>query len=245
LSAYDGIADWYDQWVREDGFVQEFVLPAVLDLVGEVQGQAVCDLACGQGLVARALAQRGAMVTGIDLSEEMLALAARHESREPLGVRYLQDDAEHLATVSAQQFDGVVCSMALMDCGDPGAVFRSVVRVLRPGGWLVSALTHPCFQVPGYQRVPVPPDAWAWQVTDYFTERTWHSADPGGVRSRVGAHHRTLGSYLNAAAEAGLALTRVSEPPATGPLATRSPWYTQVPAILCLRWHTEASLPFP
>jgi ubiquinone/menaquinone biosynthesis C-methylase UbiE len=238
VSTYDGIADWYDHWVRTDGFVQDFVLPAVLDLVGEVPGQAVCDLACGQGLVARTLARRGARVTGIDLSGAMLALAAQYEAEEPLGVRYQQDDAERLTTVSARQFEGVVCSMALMDCADPGAVFRSVVRILQPGGWLVSALTHPCFQVPGYQHVPHPPDAWAWQVTDYFTERTWHSADASGVRARVGAHHRTLGTYLNAAAEAGLVLARVSEPRAIGPLAERSPWYTQVPSLLCLRWHT-------
>jgi hypothetical protein len=54
----------------------------------------------------------------------------------------------------------------------------------------------------------------------------------------VGAHHRTLATYLIAAAGVGLVLDQVREPPANGSLAERSPWYTQVPAILLVRWHT-------
>ncbi len=68
-ASYDDIAQWYDSYLRENPIYHELVLPTLLELVGEVAGQTICDLACGQGWIARALARRGARVTGVDLAE--------------------------------------------------------------------------------------------------------------------------------------------------------------------------------
>jgi len=69
--------------------VSEVILPNLLALVGEVEGEAICDLACGQGWVARELARGGAQVTGLDLAPNLLALARRSEEQEPLGIVYV------------------------------------------------------------------------------------------------------------------------------------------------------------
>ncbi|HEY6542348.1 MAG TPA: methyltransferase domain-containing protein [Ktedonobacteraceae bacterium] len=72
-ATYNDIARWYDTYLRENPIYTDLVLPNVLALAGNLRGQHVCDLACGQGWIARELAQRGAHVTGIDQAENLLA----------------------------------------------------------------------------------------------------------------------------------------------------------------------------
>jgi hypothetical protein len=71
-------------------------------------------------------------------------------------------------------------------------------------------------------------------VNEYFVERFWRSPNPGGVR-RVGNHHRTLGTYLNALTAAGFELDEVVEPRASGTFAEQQPVYANVPIFLAAR----------
>jgi 2-polyprenyl-3-methyl-5-hydroxy-6-metoxy-1,4-benzoquinol methylase len=102
-----------DPGSRPFGPFHHFAISVVLGLVGELAGRRVCDLTCGQGVVARKLAERGASVDGVDISEKMLHIARRYEQEEPLGVVYLLDDAKTLGRLESAAFDGVVCNMAL------------------------------------------------------------------------------------------------------------------------------------
>jgi ubiquinone/menaquinone biosynthesis C-methylase UbiE len=87
-------------------------------------------------------------MTGVDLAEQLLALARRSEERDPLGIEYLQDDAQSAQTQASASYDGTTCLLALMNIPDLGAVFRTVRRILKPGGWFVFAITHPCLETP-------------------------------------------------------------------------------------------------
>src|ERR1700751_2365534 len=93
-ATYNDIAEWYDQFLRERPIYKEVLLPNLLALLGEVRGEAICDLACGQGWVARELARRGAQVTGLDLAPNLLALAQRYEEQETRGIVYIQGNAD-------------------------------------------------------------------------------------------------------------------------------------------------------
>src|SRR5215210_4555186 len=127
---YDEIAEWYDGAIRSSSLIHELLVPSLFDLTGSVDGQYVCDLACGQGVIARQLASRGAKVVGIDLSLRLLEIGMRAEDAEPSGVIYLQGDAQALTGVEDAIFDGVLCNMALMDIPDLRATFEAVWRVL-------------------------------------------------------------------------------------------------------------------
>lgn len=199
-AAYDAIAEWYDQSIREKALLSadDVIAAAVWEATGDVAGRLVCDLACGQGDMARHLAQRGARVVGVDISQKLLEIARREEEAEPLGILYHHADAQALPPLGAEPFDGVLCSLALMDIPDLVAASAGIGRLLRPGGWLVVSLTHPCFQTPPGRS--------------YHEEGFWRSDNPDGVRGQVGAHHRTLGTYLNALADAGLLMEHVAEP---------------------------------
>jgi ubiquinone/menaquinone biosynthesis C-methylase UbiE len=234
VSSYDDIAEWYDTWVGSDSMREDPFFPAVEALLGDVAGQRVCDLACGQGRAARHLADLGAQVLGIDLSAKLLAIARRHEEVEPRGVEYRQADARNLDGIADGAFDGVLCHMALMDIPDLTPTLRSAARILRPDGWFVFAILHPCYNTARSGEM-VSPEGWVRTVGSYFTEGYWRSATRTGPPGKVGAHHRTLSTYVNALSDAGLALERLSEPRLTGGHAERRPIWAEVPAVLIAR----------
>jgi len=103
----------------------------LLDGAGVRAGLAVLDVACGPGHVAAAAARRGARVTGVDLSVEMLALAARAH----VDVRFREADAEALPFTDCA-FDAVVCNFGIGHFARPELAAKELGRVLAPGGRL-------------------------------------------------------------------------------------------------------------
>jgi ubiquinone/menaquinone biosynthesis C-methylase UbiE len=235
VPVYDAVAEWYDSGLQTGSPVHALAIPAILGLCGDVAGQEICDLACGQGILTRGLANAGAKATGIDLSGGLLALARQYEDASPLRIVYEQGDAQTLTSLPDAAFDGVTCCLALMDIPDLAACLRAVARVLRPGGWFVFAITHPCFQVPEGRWTGQKGGTIRREVRGYFREIFWRSDNPHGVRGQVGAYHRTLTTYLNACVEAGLTLEQFSEPQARDETALRVPGYAEVPAVLVVR----------
>jgi ubiquinone/menaquinone biosynthesis C-methylase UbiE len=126
MPAYDDVAEAYSHTLDPDG--AGLVAPVLSGLIGEVAGQDVLSLVCGQGQDARLLARLGATVTGIDISEEMLRHARRYEAAEPRGIAYVQGDAEDIAAFAGTTFDGVVCHMALDAGGVPGLLYARARR---------------------------------------------------------------------------------------------------------------------
>jgi 2-polyprenyl-6-hydroxyphenyl methylase / 3-demethylubiquinone-9 3-methyltransferase len=91
----------------------------------------VLDIGCGGGFLSNALAKIGHHVTGVDASEESLAVAARHDDEG--SVTYVVGNALSLSFADAT-FD-VVCAMDFLEHVDqPERVVAEVARVLRPGG---------------------------------------------------------------------------------------------------------------
>lgn len=197
---YDAIAEWYDRSVREGVLLtaNRILTDTVLELLGDLRGCRVCDIACGQGIMARRLAEAGAQVMGVDLSGKLLEIALGEEREHSQGIVYIKDDAQCLSLISTDDFDAALCHFALMDIPDLEAVARQASRILRAGAQLVVSLTHPCFQVPPGK---------AYQETGH-----WRSDNPNGVRGKVGAYHRMLSDYIRAFTSAGFALTDLREP---------------------------------
>lgn len=238
-AAYDSIADWYHGWVDDAGAAGNGAIDAFLALIGPVAGQTLLDVGCGQGRLTRLVAQRGARLTGVDLSAAMLAFAQEAEEAEPLGITYIHDDAQKLGTLADRSFDGALSFLALMDIPDLGAALRSICRVVRPGGWLTLAITHPCFEAPHARWLDEGSGRPARVIPAYFDEGFWRSTNPGGVRGQVGAYHWTLATYINALGDAGFVVERIEEPQFSGAAVERVPGYAVVPTVLLLRARTR------
>src|SRR5689334_22214813 len=97
------VADWYDQLVGESGseYHREVVLPGVLRLLDAKPGQKVLDVACGQGVLCRILAERGAEVTGIDAASSLIDAARQ---RGPESIRYHVADARSIEFLPESHF---------------------------------------------------------------------------------------------------------------------------------------------
>lgn len=228
------LAAWYDGLVTAGSGPHETAVGCLLRLIPDLAGAAVLDVACGQGLATRALADGGAArVVGIDSSPAMIDLARRHPA--PAGVSYRTDTAERLGTCADASFDGVTCQLGLMDIPDLPATLSAVRRVLRPAGWFVFVIGHPCFLAPGASTMDGPDGRPGRFVSSYFDEGFWRSANPDGIRGRAGSHHRTLSTYLSALVAAGLGIAAVDEPRASARLLAQQPVYQQLPIFLGVR----------
>ena len=84
----------------------------LMELIGDLSGKTVVDIACGEGFYTRLLRQNGAcQVVGVDLSEGMIELARQQESAHPLGIKYLLGDARNLRL--PEQFDLAIAAYLL------------------------------------------------------------------------------------------------------------------------------------
>ncbi len=103
--------------------------------------------------------------------------------------------------------------MAVMDIDDYSSTIRAVRDALRPGGWFVISMVHPCF--PGNEA-----GLSSWPPNGTYSEEGWWTSSEHnreGVRIRVGSSHRTLSTIFNTLVESGFAIQQIGEPPAPVP----------------------------
>ncbi|MGO4649924.1 class I SAM-dependent methyltransferase [Nocardia sp. 2YAB30] len=145
LHQFDSIADSY---ATEEFPVKTYVEePSFFRVLGNIDGAAVLDLGCGNGLYTRELkARTGERVVGVDVAAEMIGVAIDIETTTPRGVEYLVADATDLPELGC--FDIVTAAHLLHYAPDTdrlSAMIAGAARSLRPGGRLVALIHNPDF----------------------------------------------------------------------------------------------------
>ena len=98
-----------------------------------LSGLNILDIGCGGGILAEALANHGAKVTGIDLAQESLTVARLHALETGLkNVSYELISAEDLASDHAEEFDVVTCLEMLEHVPDPSAIVSAAAQLAKP-----------------------------------------------------------------------------------------------------------------
>jgi len=102
--------------------------------IAELAGASALDVGCGGGILAEAMARRGAKVKGIDLSDKALKVAQLHLQESRLAVDYEAISAEDLAERSPGAYDIVTCMELLEHVPDPASTVRACARLARRDG---------------------------------------------------------------------------------------------------------------
>jgi len=108
---------------------------AWIDDIVPLAGKRVLDIGCGGGILADAMARKGAEVLGIDLASKALKVAQLHAlEAQTQGVSYREVSAEALAVEKPESFDVVTCMEMLEHVPDPSSVVRACATLVKPGG---------------------------------------------------------------------------------------------------------------
>ncbi|MFE1167568.1 class I SAM-dependent methyltransferase [Nocardiopsis sp. NPDC058789] len=195
---YDAFAEAYSAENDSNLMNAHYERPAMLDLAGDVGGRRVLDAGCGSGPLSLELRDRGAVVTGFDVSAEMVGLA-RKRLGDDADLR-VHDLARPLP-YSDGAFDDVVASLSLHYLREWEGPLRELRRVLRPGGRLLVSVDHPTAHVllrPG---------------TDYFTVAPWLAeVEFRESRAVLNVWHRPLYSMVRDFTRSGFRVADIDEP---------------------------------
>ena len=207
-AGWDEHASWWEATFT-DGADAEYERQIIPALRGALEGcRRVLDLGCGEGQVARSLADVAGCLVGIDPSWEQVRRAAEKGG----GPGFLSGDGVDLPFPD-EAFDGLAVCLVLEHIDDLDGVLEEMARVLEPGGRLAIVLNHPLLQPPGsgwvHDHMIDPPETY-WRVGPYLSERVFEEEIEPGHHVRF--VHRPLGRYINALTAAGLRLVAVDEP---------------------------------
>ena len=199
-----------DQWTRQEPMIlSDFTArPLVMAELAPVSGKHVLDLGCGEGYVARLVAQAGAQsVFGIDISSEMVGRAQQAvASGAPCPMTFVSGNATTFQDFPRPQFDRVIAvfMVSYLSCTEMTEVFRTVRSRLAPGGRFVFTVPHPFLPYIRQQEKPVYFDS---KGRDYFAGvdesyegYIWRR---DGKAVPVSYMHKTFADYFNALAAAG------------------------------------------
>lgn len=99
-----------------------------------LSGASVLDIGCGGGILTESLAQQGAIVTGVDMSEPAITVAKLHQHASGVSINYQVTTAEQLATTHPQHYDVITCLEMLEHVPDPMSIIKAVAIMLKPTG---------------------------------------------------------------------------------------------------------------
>lgn len=202
---YDNIAHEYQdsKQIPFRRHIEEFTM---FELLGNLDGKEVLDLACGEGIYSRSLVAHGARrVVGVDLSARMIELAQEREQGHSSAIEYRVGDAMKLDAIGA--FDVVLGSYLLNYARSKAELLqfcRSIAVNLKPGGRFVGYNDNPANEIefyPSYRKYGfVKAGRVPRSEGDPITYTLWN---PDGTQFLIENYYLTSATYEGAFAESG------------------------------------------
>jgi len=243
-------ARFWDELHGDEGnlFHRRLVEPSILQLLALQNGERVLDVGCGNGALARRLAGKGANITALDFSEEMIRLAKGRGFASDIDYRIVDaTDKDALLSLGTAHFDAIVCSMTLMDIPIVAPLFEAASELLRAEGRFVFATMHPSFNSnnPVFFQEKQDRDGVVTRVAGvkilaYLDLPPVKGSGAPGEPAPHYYYHRPLSALFQEAFEAGFLLDGLLEPafsPEDADLGPELSWtgMWQIPPVLSAR----------
>ena len=240
--SWNAIADDWVAHADANDYRKYFLMPRMLELLGDVHDRRILDLGCGEGGYARKLAKNGALVVGVDGSQRLIEIARERAKAERLSIEFICTNANSLHSIADSSFDFVLAAMSLMDVEDFEGAVAETHRVLTTGGSLVMSISHPCFTSPGSEWQRDAEDRHRllyFKVGDYFERTAWMEKIAKPFRNPVVRRHRPLADYIQPLLRQGFFMRDFVEPVPTADELQKSVRFRKlirVPYFLFMRW---------
>jgi 2-polyprenyl-3-methyl-5-hydroxy-6-metoxy-1,4-benzoquinol methylase len=249
-ASWNANAEFWDNYMGEGGSFQRALIgPATERLLELRAGESVLEVACGNGMFARRMAQLGGRVVACDFAEEFLECARARTTEHTERIEYCALDAtdyDQLMALGKRRFDAAVCTMALMDMSAIDPLFKALSVLLKRDGRFVFSLTHPCLNSgKGCKKVIEETEgeavetAYAIQISNYITPATYKGLGILGQPVPQYYFHRPLSVLFNSAFSAGFVLDGLEEPVFPNAAGARRPFswenFREIPPVLVAR----------
>ena len=143
-TSFERFAKQYDEDMGDAGSYnhQHTIDPPLFDLIGNPKGLTICDIACGNGYIARRLIREGAKkIWASDISPELIKLA--QDKYEDLDIKFSVQEAEDFNGFPENYFDLVIIHMAIWYVEDVDKFLANVYKILKPKGRFIFSIDHP------------------------------------------------------------------------------------------------------
>jgi SAM-dependent methyltransferase len=217
-TSWEPVKKWYNKAVGKEGhyYHQRLVIPGILRLMQlkQTSQPSLLDLACGQGVLGRAIPKE-VSYCGIDIASGLIKTARQYDQQTQH--RYLVGDVSKPLPLSEdEKFTHAAIVLALQNIEEPGHVIVNARRHLAANGRLFIVLNHPCFRIPRQS---------SWEV-DAQNKLRYRRINryASSMKIPVQAHpsqgdlspvtwtfHHTLGDYTKWLHEAGFVIEQMEE----------------------------------
>ncbi len=226
-AAYETLAESYNDLIDHKPHNAYYDRPNTLALLPDVAGKSILDAACGPGKYAEILLEKGASITGFDISPSMVRLAKERNSGK--GFFFVHDLSEPVTLLKDETFDIALCALALQYIEDWTIPVQEFHRLLKPKGILVVSIEHPFSEFNFYKS------------TKYFATEAVKCVWKGfGQPVEVNSYRRSLWESLSPFTDNGFYLDRLVEPRPVKEFEQFDPRHfrelNEFPAFLCLRF---------
>lgn len=226
ILAYEQMAEKYNELIDHKPHNAYYDRPNTLKLIPEISGKSILDAACGVGKYAQILSDKGATVTGFDISPKMIKFAK--ERNQKSDSFFVHDLAKPFKMLKDESFDIVLCALALHYVEDWTLSIQEFCRVLKPNGILVISIEHPFFEFNHFKS------------TQYFgvehVKCTWKGF---GKPVEVNSFRRSLSECLSPLNNNGFYIDKLLEPKPTKEFEKLDPKHykelNEFPAFMCIR----------
>ena len=159
-TSWQTVHNWYDEIVGPQGhyYHKAIILPKTLQLLNLHDEARLLDLACGQGVLARAI-PRGVSYTGIDLSPSLIQAAKNEVKKAKCNTRQflVGDITTQLPLAPDALYSHAAIILALQNIERPEMVFAQLKKHLEPKARFVIVMNHPCYRIPRQSHWGVDP----------------------------------------------------------------------------------------